>query len=176
MQQAAQAGERRTAMEEPVRETLDRDRLKVITQEMVEAITSPEYIEAIQAVRNAPEEERLVEASRRLAVDALREAGVRLPEDVRISSRYFEEDLPTGLELGNVSGVNVINELNATRPGLLDELRQSNPDVFERLVTIDLPGTPVGPTGTGGRMPETGISGCAGAGGLTFCGCAGGGG
>ena len=42
-------------MEEPRREELDRDRLNIITQEMVEAITSPQHIEAIQAVRNAPE-------------------------------------------------------------------------------------------------------------------------
>ncbi len=154
---------------------LDAERLRSITTEMIEALTSPEYLEQVQAVREAPEEERLVEASNRLSVDALRAAGVRLPRDMRISSRYFEESFPSAVEFGDTPGAepNVVNELNRIRPGWLDEVRHKDPEIFERLVAIDRPPALGGLGSPTDNLPQ-GWGACAGGGAATVCGCAGG--
>jgi hypothetical protein len=55
----------------------------------------------MRAVKDTPREQRLAEGSRRLNPDALREQGVPLPRKVRISSRYFDEDYPKGVEFGD---------------------------------------------------------------------------
>ncbi len=152
---------------------LDVERLKKITGELIDAITSPEFIEQVRMVRTAPENERLAEASRRLSVDALRAAGVKLPTDMRVSNRYFEESFGTPIEFGDYpnSRPNIINELNKAQPGFLDQLRQTNPDVFNNLVTL---GRSTNEIELGTSLPDVlSWGGCAGAGGLTFCGCGG---
>jgi hypothetical protein len=103
---------------------------------MIEALTAPAYVEALRAVRAAPEEMRLVEASRRLSPDALRDLGVPIPPGMRITSRYFERGFPT-VELGDPpgGGVNTVNALNELQPGLLDRLRKENLALFRNLAT-----------------------------------------
>lgn len=106
------------------------------SEKILKAVTSPEFLAQLEFVRNAPPGERLVEASNRLTPDALRAAGVDIPSGVRISSRYFEDGSDTSIELADtLSGTNIVNALNATRPGLLDDLRLRNPDVFRRIVS-----------------------------------------
>jgi hypothetical protein len=39
---------------------------------MIKAITDPRYIKAVRAVRSAPDNERLAEATRQLSLDGLR--------------------------------------------------------------------------------------------------------
>jgi hypothetical protein len=149
-------------------EELSPIRLREITNRMVDAVTSPQFIEAMRAVRAAPEDRRLVEASRRLAPDALRAAGVPLPNGVRISSRYFEQgrepvecgDWPDGR-------ANVLNFLNEVQPGLMDRLRTEAPEVFRQL---SAPATISGSAGPTARP----VAGCCGAGGGSVCGCCGG--
>src|SRR3954447_6860118 len=152
---------------------LDPERLKKVTAELVESLTSPEFIEQAYAVRNAPESERLAEASRRLSVQGLREAGVRLPKDMRLSSRYFESSFPVAVELGDYgeARLNIVNELNRVQPGFLDRLRKKHPEVFGELVTVGRSGSSLGlgvPT-----VGKASWGACAGAGGLSFCGCGG---
>jgi hypothetical protein len=105
---------------------------------MIEALTDPRYVEAVRAVRAAPDEERLVEATRRLSPDALRRLGVPIPDGMRISSRYFEPGLPGEVELGDASpSGNVVNALNEAAPGLLDRIRVEEPELFKRLAVED---------------------------------------
>src|SRR3954447_10028047 len=67
--------------------------LRNTASDFVNVVTSPAFLDALQAVNSAPEDQRLTEASKRLTPEALRDQGVPLPSDVRISSRYVEEGL-----------------------------------------------------------------------------------
>ncbi|MBK5912434.1 hypothetical protein CCR85_13155 [Rhodothalassium salexigens] len=115
---------------------LDPERLKAITSQMVEAITSPAYVEAMRKVKAASNDKRLDEAMRRLTPKALREQGVRLPEDMRISSRYFEEGFKP-IEVGEPAGKrNLLAELHAAEPEMFDligRLRDRKPDLYQEL-------------------------------------------
>jgi hypothetical protein len=55
-------------------------------------LIEPKFLTRMREVRNAPEGERLRAAAMFLSIDALRNAGVDLPKDMRIASRYFEEN------------------------------------------------------------------------------------
>jgi hypothetical protein len=86
---------------DPQTSSEDVARLREMTDRMIEALTSPPYVEAMRAVRASPEDDRLAEAERRLSPDALRDLGVPIPEGMRISSRYFEKGLPEPVEVGD---------------------------------------------------------------------------
>jgi hypothetical protein len=77
-------------------------KLRRMTDEMIAALTSPPYVEAMRAVRAAPEDERLDEAAKRLSPEALRDLGVPIPDGMRISSRYFEKGFSEPVELGDI--------------------------------------------------------------------------
>lgn len=70
----------------------DIQRLRQITDEMINAITSPPFVEAMRKLREAAPGARLSEGAKLLSTGALRDAGVPLPKDMLISSRYFEPD------------------------------------------------------------------------------------
>ena len=137
---------------------LDPEQIRRDITEMLEAIAHPAFVEAVRAVNSAPIEQRLVEGSRLLNPQALRERGVPFPENVRISSRYFEEGLPHPIEFGDLPGgrPNLVNAINAAEPGFLDRLRVQNPDMFREYVA-----PPPGPE----------IAACCGVGAGTVCGC-----
>ena len=65
--------------------------MRKMTDEMIAALTSPVYVEAMREIMAAPDEDRLNQASRRLSPEGLKEMGVPIPPGMRISSRYFEK-------------------------------------------------------------------------------------
>jgi len=121
---------------------LNPEQLRREITQMVEAMTHPAFVEALRTVNSTPIEKRLAEGSRLLNPQALREKGVPLPADMRISSRYFEEGLPNPIDFGDGPGgrSNLVNAINTAEPGLLDRLRIEKPDLFSELVA--LPPTP----------------------------------
>lgn len=148
---------------------ISREHLKEITTQMVEAITSPAYVEAMRAVKSAPEGKRLEEAMRRLTPEALRAQGVPLPQGMRISSRYFEKGF-TPIEVGVPSEKrNLLADLHAVEPQiitLLDGIRTRSPDLFDELKRRLAPDEFAAPAAA---------CGCACGGAATVCGGAGGG-
>jgi hypothetical protein len=76
----------------PAKSEFDVERLRKITSEMIDAITSPPFVEAMRKLREAPPAARLAEGAKLLSTESLRTAGVPLPKDMLISSRYFEPD------------------------------------------------------------------------------------
>lgn len=152
-----------------VRHEIDGVRLRAITDSMLDAITSPAFVAALRAVRATPPERRLAEGSKRLTPQALREAGVPLPPDMRVSSRYFEEGFPGGIEFGDgpEGSTNVVNELNRRAPGLLDSLVHNPREDSQRLVDSILRSQPPGysPLIAGGCCCGGAASACGGCGG-----------
>jgi hypothetical protein len=78
---------------------IDPKRLTKITADMIAAITSPAYVEAMNTLKKTPMEKRLAVATKLLTPDALRKKGVKLPEGMRISSRYFEPGKPAVIQV-----------------------------------------------------------------------------
>jgi len=117
----------------------DVNHLRKITDEMIVAITSPPFVEAMRKLRNTPENKRLAEGARLLQPDALRAAGVPLPKDMRISSRYFEPGNKSSFVVGDLSPIKGME----------------NSGVFGN----------IGPLGIGGCACGGGLSFCGGAGG-----------
>ncbi len=114
------------------KDQLDRERLMRVTGQVIETITSPAFVERMRKARQAADEGcELDTAADLLSIKGLRDAGVDIPEDFRLTSRVFE-DREQGFRL----------ELNSDAR--------------------------LGPGGS-----PLGWGGCAGAGGLTFCGCGG---
>lgn len=151
-------------------ELLSAEHLREVTSKMIDAITSPAYVDAMRAVKSAPEDKRLDEALRRLTPDALRAQGVPLPPGMRISSRYFEPGLPP-LEVGDMPGgqPNLLKGLNDLDPGFLDRIRKKDVRFFTNFTDF---------LQRSRWEEETGpvaFCGCAGGGAATVCGCAGGG-
>jgi D-alanyl-D-alanine dipeptidase len=110
---------------------LDRARLQKVTSDVIQTITDPAFVEKMRQARAAADKGAGVDvAANLLSIEGLREAGVDIPTDFRLTSRVFE-DYEQGVRF------------------VIDSPR-------------GLPG--VAPVAWGG---------CAGAGGLSFCGCGG---
>lgn len=73
---------------------IDAKRLKAITNELVGAISSPPFVAAIKKLKATPVKNRVAVASKILTPTVLAGAGVRLPEGMRVTSRYFEPGSP----------------------------------------------------------------------------------
>ncbi len=77
-------------------EEVMRERLTAMTNELINTITSTVFVERMRTFRSAPPGEvTFANASQLLSLESLRSAGANLPEDFRVTSRYFE-DVNTG--------------------------------------------------------------------------------
>ena len=71
---------------------LDRERLTRVTSDLIETITSPEFIENMRVARKEADAGAGMDvASELLSINALRRAGVDIPNDFRMTSRVFED-------------------------------------------------------------------------------------
>jgi hypothetical protein len=120
---------------------LDPEKIRGEIYSMLEALTHPAYVEAMRAVRATPQDQRLAAGSRLLSPDSLRQKGVPLPKNMRISSRYFDEDFLKGVDFGDkgANGVNLVNALNTAEPGILDRLSRSYPEVLDQILSRSIP-------------------------------------
>ncbi len=89
-----------------VKGQLDRERLLRVTSEVVETITSPEFIERMRKAREqADNGEGMDAVSKVLSLDGLREAGANIPKDFRLTSRVFEDKIRgERIEIGPIIG------------------------------------------------------------------------
>ncbi len=75
-----------------VKGQLDRDRLLRVTSEVVETITSPEFIERMRKAREQADNGDGMDAvAKVLSIEGLRDAGAEIPKDFRLTSRVFED-------------------------------------------------------------------------------------
>jgi len=115
-----------------VKGQLDRKRLMVVTNDVIETITSDAFVEKMRAARDASDKDGGMDAvSKLLSLEGLRGAGAKIPDDFRLTSRIFE-----------------------------DKVRGERFEIGP--ITSKIP-----------DMDPLGWGACAGAGGLSFCGCGG---
>lgn len=113
---------------------LERDSLFQETEKVLNAITSDTFLEKMKTFRSTKGEEREEFAKSNLTTNSLINEGVDLPQDMRVSSRTFEEGDPRiTTYVDYEEGLRVMNVLATNRPDLLETLRTNNPDVFDGL-------------------------------------------
>jgi hypothetical protein len=71
---------------------LDRQRLLKVTGDVIQTITSPAFVEKMRLARIDFEAGKGLDAGAKLlSIEGLREAGVDIPADFRMTSRIFED-------------------------------------------------------------------------------------
>ena len=90
--------------------------LKTETAQLIDAISSPAFVDAMHRLNSEPMQSRLALASSILTPDALREAGVPLPPNMRITSRYFEPDSPETIEADDDGNVRLMDQSLLSQP------------------------------------------------------------
>jgi hypothetical protein len=135
----------------------DPAQLREFGRQIVELVSSPEFMEHVQHVFETDESSRLSEAASRLTPAALREAGLPVPEFTRITSRYFEEDPADEVVFTDTeAGTDILQVLHDARPGILDDIRDVDDELWKRLKQAELP--------RGRFDPAAGLCVCAGGG------------
>jgi hypothetical protein len=121
--------------------------LQQLSEQLVELVTSPDFLAHVQSVFDAEESVRLTEAANRLTPTALRNAGLSVPEWTRISSRYFEEGMPDEIKFTDVEGSkDILQTLHEREPGILDKIRLEDDKLWKRIIRKNpFPLDPVGP-------------------------------
>lgn len=76
------------------KDQLDRERLIRVTGDVIKTITDQGFVEKMRLAREGADKgEGLDAAAKLLSLEGLREAGVDIPEDFRLTSRVFEDRL-----------------------------------------------------------------------------------
>ena len=154
---------------------LTREALESETRGVLAAITHPKFIERMQRFRAKSGDDRIDYAEENLIPRVLIDQGVPLPDNMRVSSRVFEEVLPIPPEYADYpEGERIIELVRNYQPKLLKQLRETNPIIWEDLQSvINLPNEHTTLTDTSPN--PSGACGCACGGAATVCGGAGGG-
>lgn len=126
-------------------EMIDAGKVKAEMEQMIDMISHPAFVDAMKQLKESPVSKRQELGKSILTIDALRKAGIDVPPEMRLTTRYFEPGKPDIIEV--------------SPGGVIKKTKQ--------------PLVPIGKVGSPGGEPAWG--GCACGGGLTFCGGAGGG-
>jgi hypothetical protein len=78
---------------------INAERLTKMTNELIAAISAPPFVAAMKELKVTPTDQRLALASKRLTPTVLSAAGVKFPQGMRITSRYFEPGTPDIIEV-----------------------------------------------------------------------------
>jgi hypothetical protein len=112
----------------------DVDKMREMSGIVLRILTHPDFLEQVKAVKDTPPDRRLQEASRRLTPEALRKIAIDLPENVRLSSRYFDDQINGEVMFADsVAGTQISDVLRTTHPGLVDKLQVLDPGLLEAL-------------------------------------------
>lgn len=76
----------------------DRDEIRKLSKQLAELVTDPRFKEAVAELQSLPPNQRQKGFDRIASVDALKARGLKLPNGLRTSPRYFE-DPETGAAL-----------------------------------------------------------------------------
>jgi hypothetical protein len=137
--------------------------LVVMTNKLIDALTSEEFLSRLREVRSTPESDRLKKAASCLSALELSNVEPSIPSDIRISSRYFETTTPE-------SPASLIKQIEKAAPDFLVQLKASQPDVYEKLASAsEEKSTPS--SSSRGNVTTLGV--CAGGGVNGTCACAG---
>jgi hypothetical protein len=124
---------------------INADKVRKEMDVMIEMITHPEFVASMKAMKETPLKKRREFGEQNLTLKALKAKGIKLPDGMRVTTRYFEPNKPKIIEITPDGKISITKK--------------------PQFVIGNL----IGDAGT------LAWGGCACGGGLTFCGGAGGG-
>lgn len=147
---------------------------KKATDDLVATLTSDEMLKRMRGFKDLPADDRLAAASKLLSVEGLEKMGVSLPEGMRLTSRYFENDLGAFEFQDTGDGkLGARQRLELLDPEFVQGLKKNHPDILDRIDVLDPEmfegvGIPGGTNlaacgGAGGSIGGTGGCACGGA-------------
>lgn len=71
-------------------ELIDPKKVRAEMEEMITMITEPAFVRAMKEMKETPVSKRRELGKRTLTVDALKAQGVKIPDGMRLTTRYFE--------------------------------------------------------------------------------------
>lgn len=89
---------------------------------LIEMITHPAFVAAMKEMKETPVAERRKLAKTSLALNTLKNAGVKMPRGMRVTTRYFEPGKTQAIQIspdGRLSTVKLPKELVAGGGGLV---------------------------------------------------------
>lgn len=81
-------------------ELINPDKLRKEMDAMTEMLSHPEFVAAMKLIKSTPLSKRNALAKKTLTIQAPREKGVKIPEGMRLTTRYFEPGKTEMLEIG----------------------------------------------------------------------------
>lgn len=101
---------------------IDRQKVKKEMDALIEMISHPAFVAAMKEMKETPVAERRTLAKDVLAMDTLKNAGVKMPRGMRVTTRYFEPGKTEAIQIspdGRLSTVKLPKELVTGRGGLV---------------------------------------------------------
>jgi hypothetical protein len=137
---------------------LSRDFLFNETDRVLRSLTDPEFMRTMQQFRALPGDDRTTFAQQNLTPTSLKDRGVALPDDMRVSSRTFEDERLASQPVDVEGGMNILRNIQANRPQLLDSLSNNHPQLFNEVMAFagNHGGLGGGGLGGGGGLPAGG--------------------
>lgn len=136
---------------------INREALFKETEDILDALTNPVFINTLQDFRATPIKDRFDFAEKNMTPKILKSKGVALPDEVRVSSRTFEEgDSKIPLFVDYAEGKRILDLITENEPDLIEALKTNNADVYEKFIGInDLPDELINPnTNFPNEIPE----------------------
>lgn len=78
---------------------INADKVRKEMDAMIEMISHPEFVASMKAMKETPLKKRKEFGEQNLTVDALKAKGVKLPDGMRVTTRYFEPNKPDIIEI-----------------------------------------------------------------------------
>ena len=113
---------------------LDKAVLWVGANEILNTISDPNLLKKLIEVKILPQEKRINAAKQHLTPSVFENAKIRMPEGVRISSQYYEEQAELDFLLGNNENKSIAPTTRKTEPASIGKLKEKNPKLFEQII------------------------------------------
>ena len=84
---------------------IDAKKIKAEMDDMIKMVSHPEFVSAMKKMKELSMTKKMDFAKKNLNVETLKEKGVPMPENMRITTRYFEPNKPDIIEIdpeGNI--------------------------------------------------------------------------
>lgn len=79
---------------------IDAEKVKSEMKAMVKMTSHPAFVAAMKNLKETPLDQRLDVGRETLTVEALKAQGVDMPDQMRLTTRYFEPGTPNVIEVG----------------------------------------------------------------------------
>ena len=114
---------------------LDGAVLRSRADDILNTISNPNLLGKLIEVKTLPKDERIKAAAQKLTLSALKKAGIKTPEGIRISNCYFEEEVELSFQLDDSKDrSSIVSATRELEPAFISQLRERDPNLYDQIV------------------------------------------